>query len=142
MVDLPPGTGDPSIAVARELPKASVIIVTTPQPVAIAAVRKTETVFMFRRLGPPILGIVENMDWSCCAHSDERIPIFGSRGGEALSRELETALLASLPIDLALRESGDRSEPLTASQPKAPASRAFARLTERVAKEWEVGPSE
>ena len=140
VVDLPPGTGDPSITVARELPKASVIIVTTPQPVAIADVRKA--VFMFRRLGTPILGIFENMAWFCCAHSAERIPIFGSGGGEALSRELEIPLLMSLPIDLALRESGDRGEPLTASQPKAPASRAFARLAERVAKEWEVGASE
>jgi ATP-binding protein involved in chromosome partitioning len=139
VVDLPPGTGDPSITVARELPKASVIIVTTPQPVAIADVRKA--MFMFRRLGTPILGIVENMAWFCCAHSDERIPIFGSGGGEALSRELELPLLDSLPIDIALRESGDRGEPLTASQPDSATSRAFARLAERVAKEWEVGPS-
>lgn len=122
MVDLPPGAGDPSIAVARELPKASVIIVTTPQPLAIAAVRKA--VCMFRRLGTPLLGIVENRDRFCCGYSDERIPIFGSGGGKALSRELEIPLLAPLPIDLALRESGDRGEPLTASQPDAPASRA------------------
>jgi ATP-binding protein involved in chromosome partitioning len=139
VVDLLPGTGDPSITVARELPKASVIIVTTPQPVAIADVRKA--VFMLRRLGTPILGIVENMAWFCCAHSAERIPIFGSGGGETLSRELQIPLLA-LPIDLALPESGEHGDPLTASQPDAPASRASARLAERVAKAWEVGPSE
>lgn len=139
MVDLLPGTGDPSITVARALPKASVIILTTPQPVAIAAVRKA--VFMFRRLGTPILGIAENRDRFCCGYSDERIPIFGSGGGETLSRELQIPLLA-LPIDLALPESGDRGDPLTASQPDAPASRASARLAERVAKAWEVGPSE
>jgi ATP-binding protein involved in chromosome partitioning len=140
VVDLPPGTGDPSITVARDLPKASVIIVTTPQPVAIADVRKA--VFMFRRLGTPIFGIVENMAWFSCAHSDERIPIFGSGGGETLSRELEIPLLASLPIDLALRESGDLGEPLTASQPEAPASQAFARLAERVAKGLPLAPAE
>jgi len=140
VVDLPPGTGDPSITVARGLPKASVIIVTTPQPVAIADVRKA--VFMFRRLGTPILGIVENMAWFCCTHSDERIPIFGSGGGEALSREFEIPLLASLPIDLALRESGDLGEPLTASQPEAPASQAFARLAERVARGLPLAPAE
>lgn len=105
---------------------------------AIADVRKA--VFMFRRLGTPLLGIVENMAWFCCAHSAERITIFGA--GEAPSLGLGIPLLASLPIDLALRESGDRGEPLTASQPEAPASRAFARLAERVAKEWEVAPSE
>jgi ATP-binding protein involved in chromosome partitioning len=135
VVDLPPGTGDPSITVARALPKASVIIVTTPQTVAIADVRKA--VAMFRRLGTPIVGIVENMAWFCCAHSEERIPIFGSGGGEALSGELKIPLLASLPIDLALRESGDLGQPLTAAQPDAPASRAFAELAERVAEGWE-----
>lgn len=134
VVDLPPGTGDPSITVARALPKAGVVIVTTPQSVAVADVRKA--VSMFRRLGTPILGIVENMAWFCCAHSDERIPIFGSGGGAALSRELEIPLLASLPIDLALRESGDSGEPLVAGQPDAPASQAFAKLAKRLAEGW------
>jgi ATP-binding protein involved in chromosome partitioning len=134
LVDLPPGTGDPSITVAQDLPKARVIVVTTPQTVAIADVRKA--VSMFRRLGTPILGIVENMAWFSCAHSDERIPIFGAGGGESLSRELEVPLLASLPIDIALRESGDLGEPLVAARPDASASRAFADLAKRIVEDW------
>jgi ATP-binding protein involved in chromosome partitioning len=133
LVDLPPGTGDPSITVAGTLPRASVITVTTPQAVALADVRKA--IFMFRRLGTRILGIVENTAYFCCAHSQERIPIFGSGGGEALGRELGISLLASLPIDMALRESGDLGEPLAAAQPDAPASRALAKLADCVAED-------
>jgi ATP-binding protein involved in chromosome partitioning len=76
VVDLPPGTGDPSITISRALPRASVIIVTTPQAVALADVRKA--VSMFRKLDKPILGVVENMAYFRCSHSDEKIPIFGA----------------------------------------------------------------
>jgi ATP-binding protein involved in chromosome partitioning len=106
------------VAVARALPRAGFVIVTTPQSVALADVRKT--VSMFRKLDKPILGIVENMTYFCCSHSDEKIPIFGTGGGEMLSREFEVPLLASLPIDLALRESGDCGVPLVEAQPDTP----------------------
>lgn len=135
VVDLPPGTGDPSITVARALPRSSVLMVTTPQAVALADVRRA--VGMFHRLGTPVLGLVENMAYFCCAHSDERIPIFGSGGGEALSRELEIPLLASLPIDLALGEGGDRGEPLVATAPDTPVGRAFALLAEQIVARWD-----
>ncbi len=118
IVDLPPGTGDPSITISRALPRASVIIVTTPQAVALVDVRKA--VSMFRKLDKPILGLVENMAYFCCSHSDEKIPIFGAGGGERLSRELDIPLLASLPISMELRESGDRGMPLVTSQPDLP----------------------
>jgi ATP-binding protein involved in chromosome partitioning len=130
VVDLPPGTGDPSITVARALPRAGVVIVTTPQAVAVADVRKA--VSMFRRLDKPILGVVENMAYFCCAHSDEKIPIFGTGGGETLSRELEIPLLVSLPISIELRESGDSGVPLVEGQPDSPLSRLFGSLAEQL----------
>jgi ATP-binding protein involved in chromosome partitioning len=117
VVDLPPGTGDPSITISRALPRAGVIVVTTPQAVALADVRKA--VAMFRKLDKPILGVVENMAYFSCSHSDEKIPIFGAGGGEKLSRELDIPLMASLPISMELRESGDSGVPLVTAQPES-----------------------
>jgi len=131
VVDLPPGTGDPSITISRVLPGAGVIIVTTPRAVALADVRKA--VSMFRKLDKPILGVVENMAYFSCSHSDEKIPIFGTGGGERLSRELDIPLLASLPISMELRESGDRGVPLVAAQPESPISQSFGDLADQVA---------
>jgi ATP-binding protein involved in chromosome partitioning len=130
VVDLPPGTGDPSITISRALPRASVIIVTTPQAVALADVRKA--VAMFRKLDKPILGVVENMAYFSCSHSDEKIPIFGTGGGERLSRELDIPLLASLPISMELRESGDSGVPLVTVQPESPISQLFGDLADQV----------
>ena len=131
VVDLPPGTGDPSITIARALPRADVVNVTTPQAVALADVRKAMS--MFRKLDKPVLGVVENMAYFRCAHSDEKIPIFGTGGGKTLSREFDTPLLASLPISLELRESGDIGVPLVKAQPDSPIGRAFDGLADRVA---------
>jgi ATP-binding protein involved in chromosome partitioning len=130
VVDLPPGTGDPSITIARALPRAGVVIVTTPQSVALADVRKA--VSMFRKLDKPILGVVENMAYFRCAHSDEKIPIFGMGGGEALSRELGIPLLASVPISLELRESGDNGMPLVRAQPDDPTSSLFGSIADQL----------
>jgi ATP-binding protein involved in chromosome partitioning len=130
VVDLPPGTGDPSITISRALPRASVIIVTTPQAVALADVRKA--VSMFRKLDKPVLGVVENMAYFSCSHSDEKIPIFGTGGGERLSRELDIPLMASLPISMELRESGDSGVPLVTAQPESPISQSFGNLADQV----------
>jgi ATP-binding protein involved in chromosome partitioning len=130
VVDLPPGTGDPSITISRALPRASVIIVTTPQAVALADVRKA--VSMFRKLDKPILGVVENMAYFSCSHSDEKIPIFGAGGGERLSREFDIPLLTSLPISMELRESGDTGVPLVTAQPDSQFSQLFGDLADQV----------
>jgi ATP-binding protein involved in chromosome partitioning len=110
VVDLPPGTGDPSITIAQSVPSVSAIIVTTPQEVALADVRKA--IAMFEKMNIRICGIVENMSYFRCDHSKEKIQIFGSGGGESLSRETGTPLLGSIPIDIELRKGGDRGLPL------------------------------
>lgn len=130
VVDLPPGTGDPSVTISRALPRASVIIVTTPQAVALAGVRKA--VSMLRKLDKPTLGVVENMAYFCCSHSDEKIPIFGAGSGERLSREFDISLLASLPISIELRESGDSGVPLVTAQLESPISQLFGDLANQV----------
>ena len=95
-----------AVASGKSLPEAGVLVATTPQVVAIADVKRA--VSLFRKTGKSILGIVENMAYFCCAHSPDRIEIFGSGGGEALSRQLGVPLLASLPINHQHRAAGRR----------------------------------
>jgi ATP-binding protein involved in chromosome partitioning len=135
IVDLPPGTGDVSITIAKSLPEAGVLVVTTPQAVAIADVKRA--VSLFRKTGKSILGIVENMAYFCCAHSPDRIEIFGSGGGEALSRQLGVPLLASLPIDIALREGGDAGVPLMSQSPDSETGKLFASVAGQVDRRFE-----
>ena len=115
VVDLPPGTGDPSITIAQSLPDVVMVIVTTPQKVALADVKKA--IHMFRKMGKDVIGIVENMSYFQCEHSTDKIEIFGRGGGEALSEELGIAFLGALPIDIDLRISGDRGIPLLIENP-------------------------
>jgi ATP-binding protein involved in chromosome partitioning len=86
LIDLPPGTGNAQITIIQESPICGVVLVTTPQQVAIADMRRN--IHMFRQVGVPALGIVENMSYLLCGHCGEPNPIFGSGGGQQLSEEL------------------------------------------------------
>jgi ATP-binding protein involved in chromosome partitioning len=110
VVDLPPGTGDPSITIAQSIPSVSIVMVTTPQEVALADVRKA--IGMFNNMNIKVCGIVENMSYFSYGDSKEKIEIFGSGGGEMLSRETGIPLLGSIPIDIELRKGGDKGTPL------------------------------
>jgi len=130
VVDLPPGTGDPSITIAQSIPSVSVVVVTTPQEVALADVRKA--IGMFREMHIKIVGIVENMSYFRCGHSSEKIEIFGAGGGEALSRETGVPLLGSIPIDIELRKGGDTGAPLMATSPDAQTGAIFTEIAEKL----------
>jgi len=130
VVDLPPGTGDPSITIAQSVPSASVVMVTTPQEVALADVRKS--IGMFEEMHIEICGIVENMSYFSCGHSKERIEIFGSGGGEILSRETGLPLLGSIPIDIKLRKGGDMGVPLMVEAPDSETSEVFRAIAQKV----------
>lgn len=130
VVDLPPGTGDPSITIAQAIPGCHVIIVTTPQDVALADVRKA--ISMFTNMNVQIHGIVENMSYFRCAHSNERIEIFGKGGGEKLSRELNVPFLGSIPIDIELRKGGDAGKPLMVEFPESETGKTFAKIAQSI----------
>ena len=130
VVDLPPGTGDPSITIAQAIPQAQILIVTTPQRLALADVKRA--IAMFDKLAKPLLGIVENMAYFCCEHSDERIRIFGEGGGISLQRETGAELLLQLPIDIKLREAGDQGVPLVVAQPDSASAQGFLQLADRL----------
>ena len=120
VVDMPPGTGDVSISLGQLLPRAEVVIVTTPQPLAqdVAA----RAALMARKTNMRLLGVVENMTGDA----------FGHGGGQRLAEELEVPLLGTVPLDPALRESGDAGTPLVESDPDSDAGRAITALAEAI----------
>ncbi|OLP17052.1 ATPase involved in chromosome partitioning [Leptolyngbya sp. 'hensonii'] len=126
LIDLPPGTGDAQITIIQESPICGVLLVTTPQQVAIADVRRS--IHMFRRVGIPVLGIVENMSYLLCGHCGEPTPIFGSGGGQQLAEELQTPLLGQVPIDPLLCAGGDAGTPLTLAYPNSVPAQVFRQI--------------
>ena len=123
LADLPPGTGDVSISLAQMLPGAEMLLVTTPQE---AAERVAVLAGKFAQQNQmKVAGVVENMSYFVCPSCEERHYIFGTGGGEALARELDSKVLGQVPIDVRLREGADAGKPLVISDPDAPASRAL-----------------
>jgi ATP-binding protein involved in chromosome partitioning len=131
VIDLPPGTGDPSITIAKSIPDALLVVVTTPQEVSLADVRKA--INMFKKMNTRILGIVENMSYFQCGHSEERIEIFGKGGGERLSKEIGIPLLGSIPIDMEIRKGGDDGVPFMVSSSDSETGRVFHEIAKMVA---------
>src|SRR6267142_6378469 len=95
--DMPPGTGDAQLSLSQVIPLSGVVMVTTPQDVALLDVRKA--VAMFQRLNVPIIGVVENMSVFACPHCGERTAIFGEAGGQRIADEYGVPLLARIPLD-------------------------------------------
>jgi ATP-binding protein involved in chromosome partitioning len=108
IVDLPPGTGDIHLTVLQSLPVTGVVMVTTPQEVAVADCRKAIGMFNMKGLETPILGLVENMAWFTPAElPDHRYPIFGEGGGEQLSTEFDIPLLGQIPLVMEMGKAAD-----------------------------------
>ena len=128
--DMPPGTGDAQLSLSQVLPLSGVVMVTTPQDVALLDVRKA--IGMFQRLNVPILGIVENMSSFACPHCGQATPIFGDRGGQRVADEYGAPLLARLPLDPETRVGGDEGTPITVRKPDSLQARAFRDLAASV----------
>ncbi|HEY9852924.1 MAG TPA: Mrp/NBP35 family ATP-binding protein [Leptolyngbyaceae cyanobacterium] len=126
LIDLPPGTGDAQITIIQESPICGVILVTTPQQVAVADVRRS--IRMFRRVGVPVLGIIENMSYLICGQCGDRTPIFGSGGGQQLADELQAPLLGQIPIDARICTGGDTGQPMPLTEPNAIVSQVFGQI--------------
>jgi ATP-binding protein involved in chromosome partitioning len=124
--DLPPGTGDAQITIIQESPICGVILVTIPQQVAISDVRRS--IHMFRQVGVPVLGIIENMSYLLCAHCGEPTSIFGSGGGKELAAELHAPLLGHIPIAPQICMGGDMGQPITLADSTALVSQVFLQI--------------
>jgi ATP-binding protein involved in chromosome partitioning len=123
VVDLPPGTGDAPLSLSQLVPIAGVVIVTTPQDVALQDVVKG--IAMFERLDVPILGIIENMSYFVCPSCGETTEIFGHGGGERLSEKYGIPLLGRIPLDARIRTGGDEGHPVVLALPDSPLAEAF-----------------
>jgi ATP-binding protein involved in chromosome partitioning len=121
VVDMPPGTGDVSISLGQLLPRAEAVIVTTPQPLAQEVAARAA--LMAQKTNMRLLGVVENMSGET----------FGSGGGDRLAEELGLPLLARIPLDSRLRESGDAGDPLVDQDPECEPARAISALAEAIA---------
>lgn len=130
IVDLPPGTGDVQLTLTQSLPLTGVVMVTTPQDVALADVLKGGE--MFRQLDVPLLGVVENMSFYICPHCGKPDYIFGDGGGERVSQQLGTTLLARVPLDRAVRASGDSGLPVILSAADSPAGQALRQAIDSI----------
>jgi len=131
-LDLPPGTGDMALDVARMMPRSSILLVTTPQ--AVAAGVASRAAYMARRTNQEILGVVENMATFICPHCGEMTDIFGEGGAQALADELRVPVLGRIPLVVELRKAGDVGVPV-AMDPEAPQAvkEAFMELARKVA---------
>jgi ATP-binding protein involved in chromosome partitioning len=128
--DMPPGTGDAQLSLSQVIPLTGVVMVTTPQDVALLDVRKA--IGMFQRLNVPILGIVENMSYFMAPDTGRRYAIFGEGGGQRVADEYGVPLLGQLPLDPDTRAGGDEGAPITVRRPDSPQARAFGELARRV----------
>jgi ATP-binding protein involved in chromosome partitioning len=131
VVDLPPGTGDASLTLAQVIPLSGLVLVATPQGVALADASKA--LAMFRQLNVPVLGIVENMSYFVCSNCDERHDIFGHGGAAGMAEQQSIDLLGEIPLDPSIRTGGDVGQPIMVSEPQSPQSAVFREIAGRVA---------
>ena len=138
LVDLPPGTGDMPMSVARQLPTGQVLVVTTPNEAAYEVAERAGT--LAKMLKQQVIGVVENMSWleTVCPHCGKthRVDLFGSGGGAAVADALTLSsgdpvpLVAQIPLDVALRAGGDDGSPVVLAKPDAPAALAIRQLAD------------
>ena len=131
IVDLPPGTGDIQLTLVQRMQLDGVVIVSTPQEIALIDARRAAT--MFRKTGAAILGVVENMAWFADPSSGAKVPIFGEGGAVREAQALGVPLLGQVPIDVPLRQGGDDGKPLVATAPDSAAAQVFIEMARRLA---------
>jgi ATP-binding protein involved in chromosome partitioning len=130
VVDMPPGTGDAQLTMAQATPLAGVVIVSTPQDLALIDARRGVT--MFRRVEIPILGIVENMATFVCPHCGTQSHIFGHGGARHEAERLGVPFLGEVPLDMTIRETSDSGRPVVAIDPDGPHGRVYRDIARQV----------
>jgi ATP-binding protein involved in chromosome partitioning len=137
LMDLPPGTGDIAISAGQLIPGSEMIVVTTPQIASAEVAERAGS--LASQLHQRVVGVIENMSYLPCPHCGERLDVFGSGGGEAVTEALtritgaRVPLLGQVPIDVRLREAADAGTPLVLTDPESPAARELRRIAESLA---------
>lgn len=133
IIDMPPGTGDEAISIIQLIPKADgMVIVTTPQDVALLDSRKSITFSAQAKI--PIIGLIENMSGFVCPHCGKTTDIFKSGGGAATAAALNIQFLGSVPIEPAIVMSGDSGMPIVINAPESESAKAFKKIADKIVK--------
>ncbi|MFN5539095.1 MAG: iron-sulfur cluster carrier protein ApbC [Candidatus Melainabacteria bacterium] len=131
IIDLPPGTSDAQLTICQAVPVAGAVIVSTPQDVALMDSKKG--MMMFNQLKISILGLIENMSYFTPPGSTEKFEIFGHGGAKATAEKLGIECLGQIPIQIALREGGDKGVPLTVSDSEGEVAKVFTDIAGKIA---------
>jgi ATP-binding protein involved in chromosome partitioning len=130
LVDMPPGTGDVALTLAEVMPRAEIVVVTTPQAAAARVAQRSA--FAARRLKLSVRGVIENMSWFT-GDDGTRYELFGSGGGQTVAADLGVPLLGQVPLVNAVRLGGDEGRPVTAVDPQSETARSFTAIAEKLA---------
>ncbi|TAL72382.1 MAG: iron-sulfur cluster carrier protein ApbC [Rhodanobacter sp.] len=131
IIDLPPGTGDIQLTLAQKVPVSGVVIVTTPQDIALIDVSRA--IKMFEKVEVAVLGIVENMATHVCSNCGHEEHIFGEGGGERMAERYKVPLLGSLPLDIRIREQTDGGNPTVDAIPESDLSARYREIARNTA---------
>lgn len=130
LADLPPGTGDEVLTTAQKMLPKMAIVVTTPQEVSLVDCRRA--VNMAKKLNIPVIGVVENMSGFICPHCGKEIDIFGTGGGEKMSRQMGAEFLGSIPMEVQTRYAGDNGRPVVLNGQESKTAKAFTNIAKNV----------
>ncbi|MCA1910082.1 MAG: iron-sulfur cluster carrier protein ApbC [Magnetospirillum sp.] len=130
VIDMPPGTGDTQLTISQNLPLTGAVIVSTPQDIALLDARKGLN--MFRKVDVPVLGVIENMSYYVCPKCGDEAHIFGHGGAKAEAAKLSCDFLGEVPLDIVIRETADRGEPIVVSKPSSPHAKAYRDIAKKV----------
>jgi ATP-binding protein involved in chromosome partitioning len=130
LVDMPPGTGDVALTLAEVMPRAEIVVVTTPQAAAQRVAQRSA--FAARRLKLSVRGVIENMSWFT-GDDGTRYELFGSGGGATVAADLGVPLLGQVPLVAAVRQGGDEGRPVVAVDPDGPTAHTFRAIAEKLA---------
>lgn len=131
IVDMPPGTGDIQLSLSQEVPLTGAVVVTTPQDIALMDARKG--LVMFEKVNVPILGIIENMATHICSKCGHEEHIFGEGGAAKMAAQYGVELLGELPLDINIRLSMDKGEPIVISDPDSKVAQAYREIARKLA---------
>ncbi len=130
VIDMPPGTGDIQITLSQRVNMDGVVIVSTPQDIAL--IDAIKGVNMFKKTGTPILGIIENMSYFICPCCGARSDIFGHEGAKQTAEKMGETFLGEIPLDMAIRQNADKGTPIVVSAPNSPYSQAYLNIAQKI----------
>lgn len=130
VVDMPPGTGDAQLTFAQKIPLSGAVIVSTPQDVALIDARKG--LEMFRKVGVPLLGLVENMAYFCCPNCGHQTDIFGHGGARRDAEKMNVPFLGEIPLGVKIREYADTGTPIIAAEPQSEYAVVYRNIAQQV----------